>query len=180
LNQRPPGYEPDELPGCSTPQSIRAYYTRKRRLVKGHLVFNSVRESPEMIGRSWQPSFFGCFPALPSARSMIPSRHSESANTLNLIGITAPSPPPRRDQDSAFGRRQRGKPTGAEGCLTPIGKERKCDQAPAGRGRRARRRRGRSPIPPRGKVCRKSVSNDRPSPGKAPSVTKKKSFSAFG
>jgi hypothetical protein len=26
LNLRPSGYEPDELPSCSTPQSVREFY----------------------------------------------------------------------------------------------------------------------------------------------------------
>ena len=28
MNQRPPGYEPDELPDCSTPQSILRLYQK--------------------------------------------------------------------------------------------------------------------------------------------------------
>jgi hypothetical protein len=34
LNQRPPGYEPDELPGCSTP---RIHITQVAALVQPHL-----------------------------------------------------------------------------------------------------------------------------------------------
>jgi hypothetical protein len=33
LNQRPPGYEPDELPGCSTPR-YRIHYNKSDRIVK--------------------------------------------------------------------------------------------------------------------------------------------------
>ena len=34
LNLRPLGYEPNELPGCSTPRLIHHYSTTKRRLLR--------------------------------------------------------------------------------------------------------------------------------------------------
>ena len=41
LNQRPSGYEPDELPGCSTPRYMNAAWTTNRHITLKKIVVNN-------------------------------------------------------------------------------------------------------------------------------------------
>ena len=50
LNQRPPGYEPDELPGCSTPQ--RHHNTQLRFFSKRRRARLSLSLPDELVGSS--------------------------------------------------------------------------------------------------------------------------------
>ena len=44
LNQRPSGYEPDELPGCSTPRQLMSFYNAGRNAMQGK-IYISLGES---------------------------------------------------------------------------------------------------------------------------------------
>jgi NADH-quinone oxidoreductase subunit J len=51
LNQRPPGYEPDELPGCSTPQSP-CQYSRKDHFVKFKMLSLTGYRAKNIMGQT--------------------------------------------------------------------------------------------------------------------------------
>ena len=50
LNQRPPGYEPDELPGCSTPRCLMSdsVFTYLNNVMAEELGFEPRRQFPDL------------------------------------------------------------------------------------------------------------------------------------
>ncbi len=84
LNLRPSGYEPDELPSCSTPQCLRAPLRKKELYALLFGWSTNVERSSQLVGHRCRPAQLGAAASAGNSSSdPIPSR--------TLLSVTLPA-----------------------------------------------------------------------------------------